>query len=118
MSKPLPHRELERLVFASPACSGSAQEGERANAAAAADKLVRERGLTWEQILTPAPASRIAAPVGTAAKLALLRQHLDELTDWEVGFVTSLRHFRKFSPKQLAVVDRLVAEVTQHNGDL
>jgi hypothetical protein len=32
----------------------------------------------------------------------------DGLTDWERGFVASVSKFRQLSPKQVAVIDRLV----------
>jgi len=33
----------------------------------------------------------------------------NSLTEWERGFISSVAEFRKLSPKQVAVIDRLFA---------
>ena len=45
---------------------GSQHDGERANAAGLADRMVRAAGLTWEQVLTAAGTSRAASDYGSA----------------------------------------------------
>ena len=54
---------------------GSQHDGERANAAGLADRMVRAAGLTWDQVLTAAGTSR-AASGGTA--------------EWQSGFSAGL----------------------------
>jgi len=98
---------------------GSDHDGERAAAAAMADRLVRGLGLTWLDVIMPrtlpAPPTRSARrwrwPESDEGKLTFLLRHLNLLTDWERQFVVNLRRFHSWSPKQRAVVDRLVAKV-------
>jgi hypothetical protein len=90
---------------------GSSCDTERAYAAAMADKLVREHGLTWHQVLTPAPRPLAAPPAGITAKLALLHQHFDALSPWEREFVRGLRRFSRLSPKQQRILDALIVKV-------
>jgi hypothetical protein len=52
MSKPIPRDRLQKLC----GLFGSQHDGERAAAAALADKLVRAAGLTWGDVIRrPAP---------------------------------------------------------------
>jgi hypothetical protein len=116
MTLPLPKNELLRLAKL---CGmlGSAHDGERAAAALKADQLVRAHGLTWGQLLVPTQRQLIspsAAPAGSIAqKLALCRQHLSSLTEWERGFVLSLHQFRRLSEKQLRVLNRIAEEISE-----
>jgi hypothetical protein len=113
MSRHLPAAELRKLAKVLGRL-GSNADGEVLVAARKADELVRNLGATWDQIIAPSHAPLIAPPPATvAAKIALLRQHIDLLTDWEVNFLASLSRFHKFSPKQLAVIDRLAAEINE-----
>ena len=109
MTLPISKLELERLAKL---CGmfGSAHAGERAAAAAKADQLVRALGLTWFDVLVPKQNQLVGAAL--AMKLALLRDNLERLTDWERGFVASLSKFRRLSDKQRKVLDRLVAKVS------
>jgi hypothetical protein len=75
--------------------------GERASAAAMADRLVRDAGLTWHDVIRPVRPS-------IDAKLELLREHLGVFTDWERNFIVGCAGFEELSDKQLAVIDRLV----------
>ena len=90
---------------------GSAHAGERAAAAAKADQLVRSLGLTWFDVLVPKQNELAGAAI--ALKLALLRDNLELLTDWERRFVFSLSKFRRLSDKQRKVLDQLVAKVSE-----
>jgi hypothetical protein len=102
---------------------GSAHLGERAAAAKLADRLVRDSGLTWHDVVAgPAnrrlrgsqEAPRQARPPATVeAKLALLRAHFDFLTTWERHFVVAVREFKSPSLKQLKVIERLVEKVLE-----
>lgn len=53
MSAGLDREKLAKVL----AMAGSQHDGERANAAALADRMRRAAGLTWEQLLTPAGGS-------------------------------------------------------------
>lgn len=67
---------------------GSAHDGERANAARIADDLVKRAGLTWPDIITPAPVVR-ADPLGwqvMVKEILAAGRH----TRWEQGFCESL----------------------------
>jgi hypothetical protein len=90
---------------------GSDHAGERAAAAAKADQLVRKLGLTWNEVLTSAPGALAAPPASHAQKLAFVRRHLHALNSWEVGFVRDMAHYRRLTPKQQNIVDRLIAKI-------
>jgi hypothetical protein len=86
---------------------GSAHEGERANAAALADRLIRDCGLTWSDIIAqpPAECQHIAAVCG---------RRWGELSDKERDFLTNVARLRRQpSDKQLewlaAIYERLQA---------
>ena len=90
---------------------GSAHEGERASAAAAADRLVRDRGLTWQLILgvEAAPASDL----DHQDRVAFCREHAALFTDWECRFLDGvarqLARGRLLTDKQTGVLNRLYA---------
>lgn len=88
---------------------GSDHVGERAAAAAKADKLVRAKGLTWFQVLRTEPSFR------DQIKFAL--EHDDLLSAWEREFLTSIRRQRKLTEKQLAVLEDICAKVRDLNGE-
>jgi hypothetical protein len=72
---------------------GSKHDGEALNAARAADKLVREAGLAWPDVIA-------------SSALPILPN--SELTPWEHDFLSSLRR-QKYppTPKQREVFDRI-----------
>jgi len=88
---------------------GSEYTWERAAAAAAADGLVREQGLTWFDVILPRGLRCELETVDD--KLDLLQEHADELTDWEWQFVITVRGFHRKSTRQLEMIDALVSEV-------
>ena len=93
---------------------GSDHPGERANAAAAADKLIRAAGMRWPDIILPQlpapPQARQVKSVTDAIRFVL--QRADLLTDWERDFVRSVAaQSYRVSPKQIAVLERLVQKV-------
>ena len=107
MMQPLDRERLVKLcgVF------GSDHPGERANAAAAADKLIRAAGMRWPDIILPRlPAPPRAHPVnGAADAIRFVLDHADALTDWERDFARSVaRQQSPLTPKQRVVLDRLV----------
>jgi hypothetical protein len=90
---------------------GSDHAGERANAAAAADKLIREAGLRWPDVIPPAlPPPPQRPNVGTVpAAVAFVLDHADALTPWERDFARSIQRLKyPPSPKQIEVLERLV----------
>lgn len=97
---------------------GSDHAGERANAAACADRLVRQAGLRWPDILSVLSATERASwPNSRTADaddyLAYLADRMADLTAWEQDFVLSLRarSGRFLTDKQracvLAVAERI-----------
>jgi hypothetical protein len=81
---------------------GSAEPGERANAAALADRFVRDQGLTWSEVFGISPTSQLIAE-------ALACQY--ELTEREVAFLRNAAGYDSLSPKQQEWLDRIVAKV-------
>ena len=74
---------------------GSDHDGERATAAAMADKLLRQRGLTWRAIIVTTPTTTVEDMIATA-----LSRH-DQLTAWEWGFVRGIRGRQHLTEKQI-----------------
>ena len=102
---------------------GSVHDGEALNAARLADKLVREQGITWFDVIGTAPprASPDPPPPPRPSDDDLLMQFESAsdacdfvlastpmLTEWERMFVLRLPGFTKLSHKQLDVLRRLV----------
>jgi hypothetical protein len=93
---------------------GSAHEGERANAAALADKLVRDNDLTWPMVLGVA-----SSALEWMYQVDVCRAAPRELfTQWELDFLEALRtRYRgRLSEKQAAVLNRLHAKATASQG--
>ena len=57
---------------------GSNHDGERASAAAMADKLIRSQGLTWPEVIS----SSWTNSSSTAGKIAFALAHLAALSMW------------------------------------
>jgi hypothetical protein len=90
---------------------GSEHIGERAAAAAAADRLVREQGLSWVDVIR-GPWSRSSRKLKTINdKLDFLSEHADVLTDWEKKFIVTVRGFRRKSRRQIETINGLVDKV-------
>ena len=102
--------DRERLV-AVLGMLGSAHDGEILAAARQAERLRRGAGLTWHDILTPAPErSREVETIDDAIELC--QCYPDRLTAWEGNFVANLSRQRSaISPKQISVLDQIVAKV-------
>jgi hypothetical protein len=102
-------RDLDKLIKLL-GMLGSAYPNERDVAAVKATELLRSLNLSWEDVINPSP-KLLGGPKqnkSLAAKLSLIRANADLLSDWERKFVASLSRFRRLSPKQHAVIDRLV----------
>jgi hypothetical protein len=98
---------------------GSAHAGERDAAAMAADKLVRERGLTWPIVLGIEPAADISEPTDTEM-IRACRDHIRFLDDWSQDFIENIARQvargRRLSLKQRAVLLRTYRVVRQRGG--
>ncbi len=80
---------------------GSDHAGERDSAGLAAVRLMRQSGLSWQQILSPPPPEHPIPERGTWRET--VRQCLarpGSLRPWEVGFLRDLPQFRRLSTKQ------------------
>ncbi len=86
----------------------SDHDGERAAAAALADRLVRARGLTWPEIISPGTAS--ARSVEDMINFA--RHGDDILNAWEEGFLRSIKGRQFLTEKQLKKLSDIVAKVS------
>ena len=103
---------------------GSNHAGERANAAAAADRLVRQAGLTWHDIVQPALPPPASNPdiEGADDAIKFCARHCNvyssPLTEWERKFIASLavQCRRTLSKKQTAVLMRLVEKCRRHSA--
>lgn len=79
---------------------GSAHDGEVLNAARMADRFVRERGLTWSQLILPKPKaepvrSSTASPDGWRALARWIIANVgDELREKEAQFVSQMTTWR------------------------
>jgi hypothetical protein len=89
---------------------GSDHDGEIAAAGRAADRLVRGAGLRWPDIVQPAlPPPGGADTIDDPIRFVLA--FVDVLNDWEKRFAAArARQHRPPSPKQLAILDDLVAK--------
>lgn len=93
---------------------GSDHPGERANAAAAADKLVRQAGLRWPDIILPAlPGPKREREIASDEDaIEFCIEHDAELTSWEFKFVWSLRRQRyALTAKQLNTLAGIVEKL-------
>jgi hypothetical protein len=97
---------------------GSAHEGERANAAALATKMLRDADLNWEEFFELITAPPPTPTAGTHSQVrSILVDHKDatercllhrrHLTKWERQFLESLQHFPYLSAKQHDVLERI-----------
>ena len=62
--------------------------GERANAAAMADKIVRSAGLTWDQLFSKPP--QAAKPSSLEEVFEFIHDRKHQLSEWEYSFVGSV----------------------------
>jgi hypothetical protein len=92
---------------------GSAHEGEILAAARAAERIRHDAGMSWREILDPAPSS--AAEWADEVKddpVGFCLARAQRLTDWERNFLSSIQRQRyRLSDKQCRVLRTLVAKV-------
>jgi len=119
MGSPLTPAERTRLVGIL-GMLGSDHLGERAAAAALASRLVRDKGLGWNDVIAAEGVGEQQAPGvaqgGTGGSswwqdsdgLATCLRWLGDLTAWEASFVTDLRRKRRpFTPAQRAKIEQI-----------
>jgi hypothetical protein len=121
MTAPLSPAERTRLVGIL-GMLGSDHDGERAAAAALASRLVREKGLSWSDLIADgggrqgghAGASGGPGPGATwQASLSQCLRHLPALSGWEADFCLSLSNRRKgLTPGQVTKLAQVAAELT------
>lgn len=91
---------------------GSDHQGERDAAALAANRLVRDRGVAWSDLLAAQPAAPEPEPSSTAQEnYRLCSRHTELLTDWERNFLRRLNLARGISPKQREILEQMAAKV-------
>ena len=83
---------------------------ERDAAAAAAVRILKNRGLSRESGLAPAP-FREPPVCMWRATCSELQKRVDELGPFERQFVADLPKFPRLSPKQLTVLQKIAARV-------
>jgi hypothetical protein len=112
----LPSPATERLVRIA-GMLGSDFEGERANAAAAATRLLQQHGMTWRDLIecgcpaSPRPASPQWGRGDHRERAARLLARARTLDRWEREFLQSIAKWTApLSPKQAAVLERIERE--------
>ena len=102
---------------------GSDHAGERASAGAAADKLVRDAGLSWPDVIgTGAPVGGLVdyriwrEPRSDRESAAIALKFSEVLSDWEIGFCEKIIKLSRVSAKQRTILDRLVAKAREFSG--
>lgn len=92
---------------------GSDYPGERDAAGLAAHRLIRDRGLTWQDVIHPnaeLPANRNAVQPWRETVAECLRQP-GSLRPWERDFLRSLPDFIRLSAKQRSVLGQIADRV-------
>ena len=98
----------------------SSSAGERANAGAAADAFIRERGLSWGDVIavdSHRPATvRPVDPIPTLTsreKMEFAVAHLDRLDRWQASFATDIWDDwrRPLTIKQQKHLDKIVRQL-------
>jgi hypothetical protein len=92
---------------------GSAHDGERASAAQRASEILKELGLTWDEVVAPGklPVSP-ERPSGLHRDIARCLAS-GVISKWDRKFLLSLSGRRFLSPKQRTVLDGIIAKVQQ-----
>ena len=100
MARPLQKKQLERLAAV---CGmfNSGFVGERAAAAALADRIVRGNGLRWNDVIVPAV---VPAPIGgnstSVAEQIARALRSTVINSWEHEFLISISGRQHLTPKQ------------------
>ena len=110
---------LENVI----AMLGSPNDGERANAALMATRMLNELGLDWRTFTQRALASHQVGKEEPHDGSHELVRYLEllawgGLTDWERGFVSSLydRHPKPLTEKQCAILEKIIRKYKASQG--
>ncbi len=108
----LPQADRTRLVKLL-TLLGSDHAGERDAAGLAAHRLLKQRGLSWEDALAPRPAERRLPEMGTwrTTCATLVQQPRGVLRPWERNFVEDLPKFSRISTKQRYILSEISRRV-------
>lgn len=103
---PQDRHRLARLL----GMTGSAHDGEALNAARLADRLLKDRGVTWTDAV--APGAEMREPLHSWRRVcAELATQPDSLGPWEQSFVAGLPKFRRLSSKQREILQSIAERV-------
>jgi hypothetical protein len=96
---------------------GSDHDGEALAAARQAERIRRQAGVTWDQIISPPAAARPPPdppkPPDWRATVAACCARRDRLTAWEWDFLAELATYRHApSDRQTEILGRIHARVT------
>ena len=103
----------------------SDQSGERAAAGAAAMRILKQAGLSWDAIIAygaspsrDAPRRPPASPPTMAGHPDILwcKSRSELLTQFETGFLANISTRRWLTPKQAALLERIKHEVVQREA--
>ena len=93
---------------------GSDFDGERSTAAKLADRMVKDAGLTWEQVLSPSGSKTRRdtwqEPHDLQSAVAICSAFSGCLSEWERRFIAGVADSRSLSRKQEQVLERLVGK--------
>lgn len=92
----------------------SPYDGERAAAGLLAARMVRQAGISWEELLSGAAPPRPRQH--WRETIAELLAQPAALRTWEAGFLESLQHFPRLSPKQASVLRQIAERVLQERA--
>ena len=91
---------------------GSDHAGERAAAGALADKMRRDAGVSWGDVIAADHVGDHLSSIHRMIEFAIRREH--NLNFWERNFLHSLRMWRgSMSEKQLRQLDAIVAKLAR-----
>jgi hypothetical protein len=113
MSAPLDRDKLVKTL----GMLGSAHDGEVAAAGRTADRLIRQAGLRWPDIIPPrlSPPRRSGEIETIEDAIAFVLAQAEALSEWEFNFAQSIaKQRRPLSPKQHAVLERLVIKAGEY----
>ena len=91
---------------------GSDHPGERDAAGLAAIRLIQQRGVSWEEVLSPRPLERKLPELGTWRQtVARILASGRWIRAWERSFLTDLPNFQRLSVKQRYVLTEIAKRV-------
>lgn len=115
MTTILPKRDRERLIGCLELWARPGTASERDAAAAAALRILEARGLTWHQVIAPAPHREPLFGTWRSTCRQLAARPYD-LRSWERKFVEELPAFPRLSSKQRYVLKQIADRVLGANA--